>query len=117
MNEKQVGGIQHRRSRSEVDRLVAEYEASGLSRQEFCLKHGLALATLDRYRKRRRQGHETSSGNSRLIKVELSDTQQVGGRGPGSELAVVLLGGRRIEVRRGFDADMLGELVRVLEQV
>jgi hypothetical protein len=117
MSEKQVGKIQHRRSRAEVDRLVAEYEASGLSRQEFCLKHGLALATLDRYRKGRRQGHEPSSGNNRLIKVELSGTQQVDGRGQGSELAVVLSSGRRIQVRRGFDANMLGQLVRVLEQV
>ena len=117
MNEKQVGGIQRRRSRAEVDRLVAEYEASGLSRQEFCLKQGLALVTLDRYRKRRRHGRETSSGNSRLINVELSDAQQLGGRGQDSELAVVLSGGRRIEVRRGFDPEMLGQLVRVLEQV
>lgn len=110
MNEKQVDGIQHRRSRAEVDRLVAEYESSGLSRQEFCLKQGLALATLDRYRKRRRQQREPSSGNSRLIKVELSSTQQVDGNSQGSELAVVLSGGRRIEVRRGFDADALGQV-------
>ena len=117
MNEKQVGGIQRRRSRAEVDRLVAKCEASSLSRQEFCLKYGLALATLDRYRKRWRQGRETTSGHSRLIKVELSSPQQVGGRGQDGELAVVLSGGRRIEVRRGFDADMLAQLVRVLEQV
>lgn len=117
MNEKQAGGKQRRRSRAEVDRLVAEYEASGLSRQDFCLKQGLALATLDRYRKRRRQGRETSSGNSRLIKVELSGPQQAAGGGQGGELAVVLPGGRRIEVRSGFNADLLGQLVRVLEQV
>ena len=116
MSEKQVGGIRRRRSRAEVDRLVAEYETSGLSRQEFCLKHGLGLATLDRYRNRRRQRHEALSRKSRLIKVELSGPQQIGNAGS-SEVAVVLSSGRRIEVRSGFDADMLQQLVRVLEQV
>ena len=115
MSEKQ-GGIRRRRSGAEVDGLVAEYEASGLNRQEFCLKHGLGLATLDRYRNRRRQRHETSSGNSRLIKVELSGPQQIG-NAASSEVAVVLSSGRRIEVRSGFDVDMLRQLVRVLEQV
>ena len=32
--------------------MAGEYEASGLSRTEFCRKHGLSLATLARYRKR-----------------------------------------------------------------
>jgi hypothetical protein len=116
MSEKQ-GGIGRRRSRAEVDRLVAKYEASGLNRQEFCLKHGLRLATLDRYRNRRRQRHEiSSSGKSRLIKVDLSGPQQIG-NAASSEVAVVLSSGRRIEVRSGFDVDMLRQLVRVLEQV
>ena len=48
MNEKQAGGIQRRRSRAEVDGLVAEYEARGLSRQEFRrdarLSNGMGLA-------------------------------------------------------------------------
>ena len=50
--------------------------------------------------------------SSRWVAVELS-----GGSGPGSALAVVLLSGRRIEVKRGFDAHTLEQLVRLLEQV
>jgi len=111
MSEEQVGRRGRRRSRAEAEQVVAEYEASGLSRQEFCLKHGVALVTLDRYRKRRRQPEE-ASGSSRWVAVELS-----GGSGPGSALAVVLLSGRRIEVKRGFDAHTLEQLVRLLEQV
>ncbi|MGH9625750.1 MAG: IS66 family insertion sequence element accessory protein TnpA [Bryobacteraceae bacterium] len=113
MSEKQSGGVGRRRSRAEVDRLVAEYEASGLTRQEFCAKQGLSLATLVRYRKRRRQQREPSAGASRFFPVELRGTN----RANGSELAVALAGGRRIEVRRGFDAELLAQLVRVLEQV
>jgi hypothetical protein len=41
----------HRRSWAEAERLITEFEASGLSRREFCRKAGLALGTLDLYRK------------------------------------------------------------------
>ena len=111
MSEEQVGRKGRRRSRAEAGQVVAEYEASGLSRQEFCVKHGLTLVTLDRYRKRRVQRQE-ASGSSQWVAVELS-----GVSGPGSALAVVLLSGRRIEVNRGFDANTLGQLVRLLEHV
>ena len=110
MSEEQVGREGRRRSRAEAGQVVAEYEASGLSRQEFCVKHGLTLVTLDRYRQRRRESQEASG--SRWVAVELS-----GRSGPGSALAVVLLSGRRIEVNRGFDAHTLEQLVRLLEHV
>jgi|SRR5690242_12477342 hypothetical protein len=116
MGEKQLGGARRRRSRAEVDGLVTEYEASGLNRQEFCAKHGLALATLDRYRKRRQQRLESASADSRFIRVELSGAKQAASHGS-SDLIVLLSNARRIEVKRGFDADLLVQLVRVLEQV
>ena len=116
MSEKQLGRVGRRRSRAEVDQLVAEYEASGLTRQEFSVKHGLALATLDRYRKRRQQRRESSSADSRFARVELSGAKQAASHGS-SDLIVLLSNARRIEVKRGFDADMLAQLVRVLEQV
>ena len=49
MNEEHVCGIRRRRSRQEVEQLVAEYESSGLSRNEFCRERGLSLSTLSRY--------------------------------------------------------------------
>jgi len=116
MSEKQLGGARRRRSRAEVDQLVAEYQASGLSRHEFCGKHGLALATLDRYRKRRQQRRQSASADSRFIRVELSGTTKAASH-ESSDLIVLLLSARRIEVKCGFDADMLVQLVRVLEQV
>ncbi len=116
MSEKQLGGVGRRRSQAEVNGLIAEYEASGLTRQEFCGKHGLALATLDRYRKGRQQGRESSSADSGFIRVELSGAEQAEGHGS-SDLMVLLSSARRIEVKRGFDGDMLAQLVRVLEQI
>ncbi len=47
-----VAGRRRRRSRVEAERLVLEYEQSGLGRQDFCLQHGLSVAALDKYRRR-----------------------------------------------------------------
>lgn len=114
MNEEQVCKVPRRRSRQEVDQLVAEYESSGLSRQAFCRERGVGLSTLDRYRTRRRR--QRPAGGNALLAVEVSD------RAPalaetGSGLAVVLRGGRRIEVGRGFETGVLEQLLRVLEGV
>jgi len=95
--------------------LVAEYEASGLGRQEFCDKQGLSLSTLNRYRKRQQLGTETTTP-SRLIPVEISRSRQAEASQPSGELLVWLDSGRRIEVRGGFDAKVLQQLIRVLEQ-
>ena len=111
----QVVGIQRRRSRAEAGQLVAEYEASGLNRVEFCQEHGLSLATLVRYRKRQTQG-SPAVGN-RWVEVKESAGRPALGGPAGSGLAVALRGGRRIEVGRGFDAHTLAQLVDVLERL
>lgn len=118
MSEEQlVRPLRRRRSRAEVDQLIAEYEASGLSRREFCTKHGLTVVTLDRYRKRRRERIESCPDDKRFLRVELCGGKPAGGAGQGNEVAVVLRSGRRIELRRGFDAEVLVQLMQVLEQI
>ena len=93
--------------------MVAEYEASGKNRSEFCRERGLALSTLGRYR-RRRERQEPGRSNP-LLAVELSGRTPASVAAAGSPLAVVLRSGRRIEVGRGFDAGALEQLVRLLE--
>jgi hypothetical protein len=122
--------VQHRRSRTEAEQLVEAFESSGLGRREFCLKHGVALGTLDFWRKRRRQerdrvaskqprmrnkdvGAGVASG-SKLVAVELAGLQE---NAAGGGLVVVVSRGRRIEVSRWFDAATLERLLAVLEQV
>lgn len=107
--------VGRRRSAAEVARVVAEYEASGLSRVAFCERKGLSLATLARYRKR--QAHGEAVAGNRWVAVEVSggSAGQVGGAG--SSLAVVLAGGRRIEAGPGFDTHTLARLVNVLERI
>ena len=113
MSEEQVGATRRRRSRAEAAQLVAEYEGSGLSREEFCRERELALSTLVRYRKRRRQEQGDAADPGRWLAVEVSGAHPAGASG----LAVVLASGRRIEVGREFDARTLEQLVSLLELV
>ena len=92
-----------RRTRAEVQKLVAEFVSSGMRRSEFCRSRGLSFGTLDRHLKKRRWKRKSraASAAGRLVPVELaarkSPTQQ-----PSCGLAVVLPGGRRIEVHPDF---------------
>jgi hypothetical protein len=108
---------QKRRSSHEVQRLVLEFEASGLRQNEFCRKHGLPLSTLQRRLRRRRLDKGGVREGSRLIAVELTGTDRNRNGGVSSALEVVLASGRRIEVRRDFDSEMLLRVVQVLEEI
>jgi transposase-like protein len=98
-----------RRSRAEAERLVQEYEQSGLSRKAFCRAHGVSLHTLDYYRHRGRV-RQSSKADEGLVAVELVD-----GTAGRSGLRVELSKGRSIVVEAGFDASHLKRLVAVLE--
>jgi hypothetical protein len=115
MNENQEVGARKRRSSEEVKRLVVEFEASGLRRNEFCRIRGMALSTLRRHLKNHDSVKAGVKASCRLMAVELS--RQDPNRNPGTvcALEVVLSSGRRIEVRREFDSATLGRVVKVLE--
>ena len=107
-------GKQHRRhrSRTEADQIAAEYEASGLSQAEFCQQRDLSLKTLARYlaRFRKQSGRSGEQSTSqRFVAVE------VAGACGGTELTLLLSGGLRIEIKRGFDTFTLRQLVAALE--
>ena len=110
-----ASGRQRRRhrSRAEADRLAVEYEASGLSQTEFCQQKDLPLKTLGRYltryRKQKTQGDEAHKPQ-RFFAVEVAHPRCGGG-----ELTVLLPGGLRVEVKPGFDAGTLRQLIAVLE--
>lgn len=108
-----------RRGSEEIKRLVLDFEASGLRQSEFCLNHGLALSTLQRQLKRRRLDKIAAKEGGRLVAVKLAGRQSnwnSGSSRSSSGLEVVLCGGRRIEVRPGFDAPTLEGLIAVLER-
>lgn len=108
--------MRRRRGRAEVERLVAEFEASGLSRREFCRTQRVSVSTFGRYFQRRRRAQAEGAGMN-LVAVELSGARATGAMGTDSGLALSLAGGRRIEVARGFDAATLIQLLGLLERV
>jgi hypothetical protein len=111
-----VGKTRRRRSRAEVEQLIAEFEASGLNRTEFCRSRQLSLSTFARYRKRLRQQSAPSASIGRWIAVELAGAGPGRGGGADSGLAIALSTGRRIEIGRGFDSQTLIDLLGVLER-
>ena len=117
MTESEVVRVGKRRSRREINRLVVEFESSGLRPSEFCHKHGLALGTLLRGLKRRRREMGGPSAGNPLVEVKVARTK-VDRSGPEAcALEVVLAKGRRIEVRRDFDAETLARLIQTLEEI
>ena len=95
---------------------MLEFEASGLRQNEFCRNHGLALSTLQRQLKKRRLNKTEAKECGRFVAVKLAGREPNGNSRSHSALEVVLCGGRRIEVRPGFDAPTLEGLIAVLER-
>ena len=117
MTEREGVSIGKRRSRREINQLVVEFESSGLRPSEFCHKHGLALSSLQRGLKRRRREVGGPSEGNPLVEIKVAGTKGEG-RGPETcALEVVLAEGRRIEVRRNFDAETLARLIRIIEEI
>ena len=107
-----------RRSRAEGQRLVSEFEQSGMRRKGFCAAHGLSMHTLDAWRRR----IAGSGSDEKIVPVEIVEDRR---SGMGSEHAesvlrngqfrVVLAHGLRIEVDPGFDAAELRRLIAALD--
>ena len=128
MNESQAHRTHRRRNREEADRLVLEYEQSGLTRRIFCRQHGLSLATLDNYRRHRASGTGQGQDAARptisaptvtFVPVELVERSLPYRQAAASSasLHIELAGGRRIAVTVGFDAATLSRLIAVLEEM
>ena len=108
-----------RRTRAEVQRLVAEFVNSGMRRSEFCQGRSLSFSTLDRHLKKRRWKRRRTrvSSAGQLVMVELAVKKSSTQQEPSCGLAVVLPGGRRIEVHPDFDTSTFERLVNALERM
>jgi transposase-like protein len=105
-------GLRRYRTRSEVQQLIAEYEASGLTLREFCRRKDVPANTLGRYLKRYGRQRVPTEGSQQWVAVEVAEPRETSG-----VLAVVVRGGRRIEVAGGFDTAVLERLVLALERM
>ena len=121
MNEKQKVPTHRRRTHEKIQQLVAEFVSSGLRRTEFCRSRGLSFGTLNRHLKKqgwkKKSRKASSTGRfGRLMPVELAAKESPTQHEPSSGLAVVLPGGRRIEVHADFDMNTFERLVSALER-
>jgi hypothetical protein len=98
---------------------VSEFVSSGMRRSEFCQSRGLSFSTLDRHLKNRRWKRTTRSApvDGQLVPVELAIRKPPAEHQASCGLAVMLSGGRRIEVQRDFDTHTFERLMSVLERV
>ena len=100
-----------RRGIAERRQLLDRYERSGLSQKAFCLRHGVALSTLQYWRRRARDVGQ----KPRPSFVEIPQVTGMA-RALSGEAAVIieLPGGARLEVPAGTDAQWLSGLVRAM---
>jgi hypothetical protein len=118
MTEQEQGITQkQRRSRAEVQRLVEEFKRSGMKRSQFCRQRQLALSTLKRHlASESAAAAARRPADSRLVPVEVLKSRgkpQTAAKAGG--VAILLAGGRRIEVPPAFDPQTLNRVVRILE--
>src|SRR5664280_2152049 len=118
MNGKQKMSGRRRRTRGEIQQLVAEFLSSGMRRTEFCRSRGLSFGTLNRHLKKQRWKRKSRAASSagRLVPVELAAKKSPTQHEPSCGLAVVLSGGCRIEVHPDFDTNTFERLVSALER-
>jgi hypothetical protein len=87
---------------AEMKRVLEEYAKSGQRRREFCEQRGIALTTLDYWRRE-------LGGKPKLVKVEVAAPE------PGRHFTLSLANGRRIESGWQFDEAGLAGLIRIVE--
>jgi hypothetical protein len=92
-----------RRNREEVEELVREFEASGETRAEFSERRGIAVTTLDAWRRKRVKA-------AGLVAVNVK-----GETGSGGDFRLSLRNGRRIESGWNFAEADLARLIRIAE--
>ena len=95
-----------RRSAEEVEQVVQQYTASGLSQREFSQQAGIKLSTLGRYVRR----EKPSDAAQQLVRVKLEGHAEAD-----SGFVVILGNGRRIASGWAFSETALAKLIRAVE--
>jgi len=91
------------RSKEEIRGLVEGFTKSGMTRREYCAKHGVGISTLDYWRRAHRKQ------KPRLVEVAIEPAHRSSG------FALVLGNGRRIESSWSFAEADLEKLIRAAE--
>jgi transposase-like protein len=101
-----------RPSPEEWRRIIDGQQTSGLTVAAYCLERGITQGSFFLW-KRRLRSPAKSNRSSAPAFVEVKPTKT----SASEAIEICLSGGRRLLVRRGFDRDLLIELVRALESI
>jgi hypothetical protein len=99
-----TGGMARRRSSEEIQQIVEQFRASGLSQIEYCQQRGVVLSSLGRYLQR------TKSPARQLVRVKIEAAPE-----PSTGFVLMLANGRRIGSGWEFGERQLARLIRVAE--
>ena len=91
--------------------LIEEWKRSGLSQREFCDRNGVKLSTLQYWVVK---GNREKAQGSRSL-VEIAPAKINEPEGAYSTAIVLVVGRHRIAIGRGFDGQVLEELIGILE--
>ena len=91
------------RSKEEIRKIVKGFAKSGMTRREYCAQQGIAVTTLDYWRRAQQQRRP------KLMRVTVEPAQS------GAGFALVLANGRRIESSWSFIEADLEKLIRAAE--
>jgi transposase-like protein len=91
------------RSKEEIRGIVEGFARSGMTRREYCAKHGVATTTFDYWRRAQRKSPPG------LVQVAVEEARSAGG------FALILANGRRIESSWSFRAADLEKVIGVAE--
>ena len=101
-------------SRAEWSRRVGAWRGSGQSAREFAQQEGYSARTLQWWASTFRRGKGSrgaSPGDVRLVPLVVGREPE----GSARPLVVELRGGHRVELERGFDGELLRQLLSVVE--
>jgi hypothetical protein len=96
--------MRQRRSQEEIQQIVEQFRASGLSQMEYCRQSGVVLSSLGRYLRR------NTNAEQRLVRVKVETPPT-----PESGFVLMLSNGRRIASSWGFADAELARLIRIAE--
>jgi hypothetical protein len=91
------------RSKEEIRILVEGFAKSGMTRRVYCARHGIAVTSLDYWRR------SQAKQKPKLVRVDIKEAQPLAG------FRLVLANGRQIESCWSFVEADLEKLIRVAE--
>ena len=104
-------------------RLLCQWRHSGLTGRDFCAERGLSEASFYAWRREITQRDQQPAAPTKKVMPPAADAAvpafvkvTLDTSAPPSAIEVVLAQGRWLRVGPGFDADLLRQLLRVLEE-